>query len=189
MKILVIDNYDSFTYNLVQYIQRITGELPDVYRNDKITAKEAKAYDKILLSPGPGIPDEAGNLKEIIRECGPTTSMFGVCLGVQAIAEVFGGTIINLEQVYHGVSSSIIQTKEEEFIFDNVSKVFEGARYHSWIVSREGLPQDLKITAIDEDANIMALKHAEYDVRGVQFHPESILTTEGMTMIENWIKN
>ncbi len=189
MKILVIDNYDSFTYNLVQYIQRITGELPDVYRNDKITAKEAKTYDKILLSPGPGIPDEAGNLKDIIKECAPKTSIFGVCLGVQAIAEVFGGSLINLDQVYHGVSSSIIQTKEKDNIFDGVSKVFDGARYHSWIVSREDLPQDLKITAIDEDANIMALKHDKYDVKGVQFHPESILTTEGMRMIENWINN
>ena len=189
MKILVIDNYDSFTYNLVQYIQRVTGELPDVYRNDKITAEEAKAYDKILLSPGPGIPDEAGNLKNIIKECGPTKSIFGVCLGVQAIAEVFGGSISNLNQVYHGISSSIIQTKEEDFIFNNVSKVFDGARYHSWIVNREDLPKELKITAIDEDASIMALKHADYDVRGVQFHPESILTTEGMTMIKNWINN
>lgn len=189
MKILVIDNYDSFTYNLVQYIQRITGELPDVFRNDKISVEEAKAYDKILLSPGPGIPDEAGNLKAIIKECGPCTSMFGVCLGVQAIAEVFGGSISNLDQVYHGISSSIIQTKDTDYVFNDVSKVFDGARYHSWIVNREDLPQELKITAIDEDANIMALKHTEYDVRGVQFHPESILTTEGMKMIENWINN
>lgn len=189
MKILVIDNYDSFTYNLVQYIQRVTGELPDVFRNDKITPEEAMAYDKILLSPGPGIPDEAGNLKDIIKICGPHKSMFGVCLGVQAIAEVFGGTIINLEQVYHGVSSPIIQTKVEETLFDGVSKVFEGARYHSWIVSRDGLPEELKVTAIDEDASIMALKHEKYDVKGVQFHPESILTTEGMKMIENWINN
>ncbi len=189
MKILVIDNYDSFTYNLVQYIQRITGEMPDVFRNDKITPEEAKSYDKILLSPGPGIPDEAGNLKSIIEECAPTCSIFGVCLGVQAIAEVFGGSLINLSQVYHGVSSSIIQTKEKDVIFEGVSKVFDGARYHSWIVSREGLPEELKITAIDEDAAIMALKHTEYDVHGVQFHPESILTKEGMKMIENWINN
>lgn len=189
MKILVIDNYDSFTYNLVQYIQRITGVLPDVFRNDKITGEEAMAYDKILLSPGPGVPDEAGNLKAIIKHCAPHRSLFGVCLGVQAIAEVFGGTITNLDKVYHGVSSSMIQTKEQDYIFNNVPKVFEAARYHSWIVSRETLPAELKITAIDEDASIMALKHNEYDVHGVQFHPESILTKEGLTMIQNWIEN
>jgi len=189
MKILVIDNYDSFTYNLVQYVQRITGEMPEVFRNDKISAEEAMAYDKILLSPGPGIPDEAGNLKDIIAKCGKEKSILGVCLGVQAIAEVYGGSLINLSQVFHGVSSPIIQTKESDPLFQNVSKVFEGARYHSWIVSRENLPKCLKITAIDEDANIMALRHAEYDVKGVQFHPESILTTEGMKIIENWIKH
>lgn len=189
MKILVIDNYDSFTYNLVQYIQRITGELPDVYRNDKITAEEAMAYDKILLSPGPGIPDEAGNLKDIIEKCAPSKSIFGVCLGVQAIGEVFGGSLTNLDQVFHGVASSMIKTKEEDFIFDGLDKVFDGARYHSWIVNRKDLPECLKITAIDEDANIMALKHTEYDVRGVQFHPESILTKGGIKIIENWIKS
>lgn len=188
MKILVIDNYDSFTYNLVQYIQRITGELPDVFRNDKISAEEAMAYDKILLSPGPGIPDEAGNLKDIIEKCAPHKSIFGVCLGLQAIGEVFGGSLINLDQVFHGVASSMIKTKEKENLFDGLPKVFDGARYHSWIVSREGLPKTLTITAIDEDANIMALKHTEYDVRGVQFHPESILTKDGIKIIENWIK-
>ena len=189
MKILVVDNYDSFTYNLVQYIQRITGELPDVYRNDKITAQEAMAYDKILLSPGPGIPDEAGNLKNIIKKCAPHKSMFGVCLGVQAIAEVFGGSLINMDKVYHGVASSMILTKEKDYIFDGVSKVFDGARYHSWIVNRSTLPTSLRITAIDEDACVMALKHESYDLHGVQFHPESILTKEGMTMLENWIKH
>ncbi len=189
MKILVIDNYDSFTYNLVQYVERVTGARPDVFRNDKIRPKEALSYNKILLSPGPGIPEEAGNLKAIIRECAPQKSIFGVCLGLQAVAEVFGASLINLKQVYHGVSSAIIQTKEKDFIFDGINKVFDGARYHSWIVNREKLPEVLRITAIDEEANIMALKHAEYDVRGVQFHPESILTKEGLRMIENWIKN
>ncbi len=189
MNILVIDNYDSFTYNLVQYIQRITGQLPDVYRNDKITAQEAMAYDKILLSPGPGIPDEAGNLKDIIKVCAPHKSIFGVCLGLQAIGEVFGASLINLDQVFHGVATAMIKTKEEDVIFEGVPKVFDAARYHSWIVSREQLPECLKITAIDEEANIMALKHAEYDVRGVQFHPESILTKDGIKIIENWINN
>jgi anthranilate synthase component 2 len=187
-KILVIDNYDSFTYNLVHYIKNVTGELPDVFRNDKITGKEALKYDKILLSPGPGIPDEAGNLKEIIKTCAPTKSILGVCLGLQAIAEVFGGSLYNMNKVYHGVSSPIIKTKENEILFDELPKVFDGARYHSWMVNREGLPQQLKITAIDEEAQIMALSHAEYDVKGVQFHPESILTEYGGKIIKNWIE-
>ncbi len=189
MKILVVDNYDSFTYNLVHYIKNVTGELPDVFRNDKITGAEAMKYDKILLSPGPGIPDEAGNLKEIIKTCGPTKSILGVCLGVQAIAEVYGGSLYNMNKVYHGVSSPIIKTKEDEPLFDGMPKVFEGARYHSWIVNREGLPQHLKVTAIDEEAQIMALRHAEYDVKGVQFHPESILTEQGDIIIRNWIES
>lgn len=188
-KILVIDNYDSFTYNLVHYIKNVTGTLPDVIRNDKITGKEALLYNKILLSPGPGIPDEAGNLKEIIKTCASTTSIFGVCLGMQAIAEVFGGSLLNMNRVYHGVSSSIIKTKEEDSIFNELPKVFEGARYHSWIVNREDLPQNLKVTAIDEDAQVMALKHTEYDVKGVQFHPESILTEYGGMIIKNWIES
>ncbi len=188
-KILVIDNYDSFTYYLVHYIKDVTGELPDVFRNDKITAKEAMEYDKILLSPGPGIPDEAGNLKDIIKHCAPKKSIFGVCLGLQAIAEVFGGTLSNMNTVYHGVSSPIIITRERDSVFDGMPKVFEGARYHSWIVNREGLPQSLKVTAIDEEAQIMALKHTEFDVRGVQFHPESILTENGAKIIENWINS
>lgn len=189
MKILVVDNYDSFTYNLVQYIKNVTGELPDVFRNDKITGTEAMKYDKILLSPGPGIPDEAGNLKEIIKTCGSTKSILGVCLGVQAIAEVYGGSLYNMNKVYHGVSSPIIKTKEVEPLFNGMPKVFEGARYHSWIVNREGLPQHLKVTAIDEEAQIMALRHNEYDVKGVQFHPESILTEHGDIIIRNWIEN
>jgi anthranilate synthase component 2 len=188
-KILVVDNYDSFTYNLVHYIKDITGVLPDVIRNDKITGKEASKYDKILLSPGPGIPDEAGNLKEIIKTCASTKSIFGVCLGMQAIAEVFGGSLFNMNKVYHGISSPIIKTKEEDTIFNKVPKVFDGARYHSWIVNREGLPDEIKITAIDEEAQIMALKHNKYDVKGVQFHPESILTEHGKTIIENWINS
>jgi anthranilate synthase component II len=188
-KILVVDNYDSFTYNLVHYIKNVTGEMPDVYRNDKITAQEALKYKKILLSPGPGIPDEAGNLKDIIKVCAPHCSILGVCLGVQAIGEVFGGTLINMNKVYHGVSSPIIRTKELEPMFEGLPKVFEGARYHSWIVNREGLPQSLVVTAIDEEAQIMALRHAEYDVRGVQFHPESILTENGQLIITNWVNS
>jgi len=188
-KIVVIDNYDSFTYNLVQYIKNVTGELPDVFRNDKITGQEALAYDKILLSPGPGIPDEAGNLKEIIQTCAPTRSILGVCLGLQAIGEVFGGTLINMNKVYHGVASPITQTQEYEPLFDNVPRVFDAGRYHSWMVNREGLPSELIITAIDENNQIMGLRHKTYDVRGVQFHPESILTEYGGMMIKNWIDN
>lgn len=185
--ILVVDNYDSFTYNLVHYIKDVTGEMPDIFRNDKITAKEALKYDKILLSPGPGIPDEAGNLKDIIRTCAPTCNILGVCLGVQAIAEVFGGSLFNMNKVYHGVASPIIRTQVEEELFSDIPKVFDAARYHSWMVSREGLPEELLITAIDEEAQVMALKHRDYEVRGVQFHPESILTPEGHKMIENWL--
>jgi len=188
-KILVVDNYDSFTYNLVHYIKDITGVLPDVFRNDKITAKEALEYDKILLSPGPGVPDEAGNLKNIIKECASTKSVFGVCLGMQAIAEVFGGSLFNMNKVYHGIASPIIKTKEDDTIFNDIPKVFDGARYHSWIVNRDDLPTEIKITAIDEEAQIMALKHETYDVKGVQFHPESILTEHGKTIIKNWIEN
>jgi anthranilate synthase component 2 len=172
-KIVVIDNYDSFTYNLVQYIKNVTGELPDVFRNDKIT----------------GIPDEAGNLKEIIKTCAPTRSILGVCLGLQAIGEVFGGNLINMNKVYHGVASPITQTQEYEPLFDNVPRVFDAGRYHSWIVNREGLPNELIITAVDENNLIMGLRHATYDVKGVQFHPESILTEYGGMMIKNWIDN
>jgi anthranilate synthase component 2 len=186
-KIVVIDNYDSFTYNLVQYIKNVTGVLPDVYRNDKITGQEALAYDKILLSPGPGVPDEAGKLKEIIKTCAPTRSILGVCLGLQAIGEVFGGSLINMNKVYHGVASPITQTQEYEPLFDNVPRIFDAGRYHSWMVNREGLPNELIITAVDENNQIMGLRHATYDVKGVQFHPESILTEYGGMMIKNWI--
>jgi anthranilate synthase component 2 len=186
-KIIVIDNYDSFTYNLVHYIKNVTKVMPDVVRNDKITGAEVLAYDKILLSPGPGIPDEAGNLKEIIKTCAPSKSILGVCLGLQAIGEVFGGTLFNLNKVYHGVSSPMTQTQEYEPLFDGVPRVFEAARYHSWMVNRENLPEELIVTSVDEEDQIMSLRHAIYDVRGVQFHPESILTEFGGLMIKNWI--
>ena len=189
MKILVVDNYDSFTYNLVHYIKNITGQLPDVKRNDEITAQKALKYDKILLSPGPGIPDEAGNLKDIIRTCAPAKHMLGVCLGMQAIAEIFGGTLSNLNKVYHGVASPIYKTEEYETLFNNVPDTFDGARYHSWIVNKNNLPDKLKITAVDDENLIMALKHTEYNVKGVQFHPESILTEYGGMIIKNWIES
>ncbi|MFZ5939735.1 MAG: anthranilate synthase component II [Bacteroidota bacterium] len=189
MKILVIDNYDSFTYNLVHYIERVLKEPVEVRRNDKLTIEEAGLYDKILISPGPGIPDEAGLTKEIIRTYAPVKSILGVCLGHQAIAEVFGGSIRNMNQVFHGVSSMMTQTGPEDYLFAGVPKQFEAGRYHSWIVEKDDLPAELEITALSEEGLIMALKHREYDVRGVQFHPESVLTEYGGLMILNWLNH
>lgn len=187
MKILVIDNYDSFTYNLVQYIERIAGTEVTVARNDKITLDEVAAYDKIVISPGPGIPDEAGITKSLIKKYGPEKSILGVCLGQQAIAEVYGGTIRNLSTVYHGVSSEMEQTVQDELLFKGIPGKFDAGRYHSWIVEEETLPGSLEVTARDVDGDIMALRHREHDVRGVQFHPESVLTEFGGMMIKNWI--
>jgi len=188
MKVLVLDNYDSFTYNLVHIIEKILGQKIDVFRNDEISLEEIEKYDKIILSPGPGIPDEAGILKDVIREYAPTKSMFGVCLGEQAIAEVFGGKLTNLTEVHHGVSSKMT-VLDDDVIFADVPEVFDGGRYHSWIVSKENLPDSLKVTCVDSEGEIMALRHKEYDVAGVQFHPESVLTEAGEKMIENFLKN
>lgn len=187
MKILVIDNYDSFTYNLVQYIERIAGTEVTVARNDKIALDEVVAYDKIVISPGPGIPDEAGISKAVIETYGPQKSILGVCLGHQAIAEVYGGRIRNLDTVYHGVSSEIEQTVANEPLFRGIPGKFDAGRYHSWIVEAEPFPESLEVTAANGDGDIMALRHKEYDVRGVQFHPESVLTEFGGMMIKNWI--
>ncbi|MCK5825061.1 MAG: aminodeoxychorismate/anthranilate synthase component II [Ichthyobacteriaceae bacterium] len=188
MKTLVLDNYDSFTYNLVHIIENYLGHDVDVFRNDEISLEEIEKYDKIILSPGPGIPDEAGILKDVIRKYASTKSIFGVCLGEQAIAEVFGGELKNLTNVHHGVSSKMIVT-QDDVLFNDVPKEFEGGRYHSWIVSKENLPDVLKVTCEDEEGAIMAIRHKEYDVSGVQFHPESVLTEAGSTMIENFLKN
>ena len=149
---------------------------------------ELEKFDKILLSPGPGIPDEAGLLKDVIKKFGPIKSIFGVCLGLQAIGEVFGGTLTNLEKVYHGVATKVTQT-EDDFIFNDLPKETEVGRYHSWVVSTENLPEDLIITSIDENGQIMSMKHAKYDVRGVQYHPESVLTPNGKKILENWLNN
>jgi len=189
MKILVIDNYDSFTYNLVHYIERVIKVPVEVRRNDKLEPGEVEAYDKILISPGPGIPDEAGLTKEIIRRFGPVKSILGVCLGHQAIAEVFGGTISNMNQVFHGISSQMKQTVDDEYLFAGVPAEFEAGRYHSWIVDKESLPADLEVTAVSEEGLIMAMRHRNYDVRGVQFHPESVLTEYGGLMILNWLNH
>jgi anthranilate synthase component 2 len=187
MKIVVIDNYDSFTYNLVHYLEDLNAEVT-VFRNDEFELEELEKFDKILLSPGPGIPDEAGLLKDVIKKFAPAKSIFGVCLGLQAIGEVFGGTLTNLEKVYHGVATKVTQV-EDDFIFTDLPKETEVGRYHSWVVATENLPEDLIITSIDENGQIMSMKHAIYDVRGVQYHPESVLTPNGKKILENWLKN
>jgi anthranilate synthase component 2 len=188
MKILVLDNYDSFTYNLVQVIESISGEKVEVRRNDRISLEEIERYDKIVLSPGPGVPDEAGILKEVIRAYAGKKSILGVCLGHQAIGEVFGGTLTNLERVYHGVATDMTLEVDDEPVFRDVPHKFAGGRYHSWIVDRATLPACLEVTATEEHGQIMAMRHKEYDVRGVQFHPESVLTGYGRKMLENWVK-
>ncbi|MDR6158017.1 anthranilate synthase component 2 [Chryseobacterium sp. SLBN-27] len=188
-KVLVFDNYDSFTYNLVQMIERILETKVDVVKNDEISLEEIDKYDKIVLSPGPGIPEEAGILLELIKKYAPTKSILGVCLGQQAIAEAFGGSLINLSEIFHGVATSAELIKPGTKIFKNLSSGLEVGRYHSWVVNREGFPEELEITAVDKDGMIMALQHKTYDVHGVQFHPESILTPEGETIIRNFLLN
>jgi anthranilate synthase component 2 len=187
MKIVVIDNYDSFTYNLVHYLEDLNAEVT-VFRNDEFELEELEKFDKILLSPGPGVPDEAGLLKAVIKKYAPTKSIFGVCLGLQAIGEVFGGKLTNLEKVYHGVATKVTQI-EDDFIFNDLPKETEVGRYHSWVVANENLPEELIITSIDENGQIMSMKHSTYDVRGVQYHPESVLTPNGKKILENWLKN
>lgn len=187
MKIAVIDNYDSFTYNLVHYLEDLNANVT-VFRNDEFELNELEKFDKILLSPGPGIPDEAGLLKEVIKKYAATKSIFGVCLGLQAIGEVFGGTLTNLEKVYHGVATKVSKT-EDDFIFNDLPNEFEVGRYHSWVVSNENLPADLIVTSTDENGQIMSMKHANFDIRGVQYHPESVLTPYGKKILENWLSH
>jgi len=190
-KILVFDNYDSFTYNLVQIIEKITGtsKCIDVFRNNEISLKQIDKYDKIIISPGPGIPSEAGILLEMIKKYASKKEIFGVCLGQQAIAEAFGGSLTNLSEIYHGVASKIYIINEDKKIFDGLPIEFDAGRYHSWVVSDENFPEELEITALDNKGMIMALKHKTYDVHAVQFHPESILTPLGKKIIENFILN
>ena len=186
MKILVIDNYDSFTYNLVHYLEDLDCEVT-VKRNDQLTLEEVDAFQKIVLSPGPGLPDEAGLLKTIIKTYAPTKSILGVCLGQQAIAEVYGGSLINLDAVYHGVSTKVTTCVNDESLFDGLDKTINVGRYHSWVVD-PNLPQELEATSIDENGQVMSLRHKVYDLRGVQFHPESVLTPQGKKILENWIR-
>ena len=188
MKILIIDNYDSFTYNLVHMVEKITNQLPTVFRNDEITLEDIDNYDMIMLSPGPGIPNEAGILKEIIRSYAGKKPIFGVCLGLQAIVEVFGGSIINMDQVFHGVATSMKVINSNAVIFNGIPKEFEAARYHSWIASNENFPADLEITAEDEEGGIMAIRHSHFPISAVQFHPESILTELGEQIVKNFIE-
>ncbi|MDO6597907.1 aminodeoxychorismate/anthranilate synthase component II [Oceanihabitans sp. 2_MG-2023] len=187
IKVLVIDNYDSFTYNLVHYLEDLNCEVT-VKRNDKLTIEEVDAYNKIVLSPGPGIPEEAGLLKDIIKTYAPTKSILGVCLGQQAIGEVFGGSLINLDNVFHGVATEVKITVNDESLFKGLEKVFHVGRYHSWVVDTN-LPETLEATSFDENGQIMSLRHKIYDVRGVQYHPESVLTPNGKKILENWVNN
>lgn len=185
ISVLVIDNYDSFVYNLVHYLEELDCRVT-VWRNNEIDLDAVKDFDKILLSPGPGIPEEAGLLKKVISEYAPTKSILGVCLGQQAIGEVFGGQLVNLSAVFHGVSSKIRQCVLDEVLFQDLEEELEVGRYHSWIVDKN-LPISLEATSYDESGQVMSLRHKEYDVRGVQFHPESVLTPQGKKMLKNWV--
>ncbi len=191
MKILIFDNYDSFTYNLVHVVEKITHTKTDVFRNDKIPLEKINEYDKIILSPGPGLPSESGLLLQLIKEYASSKSILGVCLGQQAIAEAFGGNLVNLKEDYHGVATKITvkenRNKSENDIFKDLPDELEVGRYHSWIVAKANFPNDLEITAEDENGFIMALRHKTFDVQGVQFHPESVLTPEGEKMMRNWL--
>lgn len=190
MKILLIDNYDSFTYNLFQYLEEEGGKDIEVtvWRNDQFDIADVQAFDKIVLSPGPGIPSEAGLLKQVVETYAPTKPILGVCLGEQAIGEVFGGTLFNLPHVFHGVQTPV-HIVGEDYIFQNLDNTEQVGRYHSWVVQKEGLPTTLQITALSDEGQIMALKHTTYDVHGIQFHPESILTPNGRKMIRNFVNH
>jgi anthranilate synthase component II len=188
MKILVFDNYDSFTYNLVHLVEKITHTKVDVYRNDQIALEKIKEYDKIILSPGPGIPSEAGLLLDVIKEYASTKSILGVCLGHQAIGEAFGGELKNLDTVFHGVATPCHLSSDSE-LFKGLPEEIEVGRYHSWVVKDEGFPEVLEVTARDNNNYIMGLQHKTYDVQGVQFHPESVLTPDGEAILRNWLKN
>ena len=187
VKILLFDNYDSFTYNLVHVIKSLGYEDVDVYRNDKIELSQIDQYDKIILSPGPGIPYEAGLMMQLIEQYADKKSILGVCLGHQAIGEAFGGTLENIPTVFHGVQTAI-NIVSEDYIFAGLPKQIQAGRYHSWIVSNKNLPADIEVTASDDQGDIMALKHKKFDLHGVQFHPESILTPDGKRIIQNFIE-
>jgi len=188
MKILVLDNYDSFVYNLVHYIKQLGFEDVDVFRNDKISLEDVAKYDKILLSPGPGIPEEAGIMLDLIKKYASSKSILGVCLGHQAIAESFGGELENMSEVLHGVGNTM-KIVAEDVIYTGLPSSFEVGRYHSWQVKKGSLGDAFKLTAIDEHDNVMSIRHETYDVVGVQYHPESILTENGLAIVRNWLNN
>jgi anthranilate synthase component 2 len=188
MKILIFDNYDSFTYNLVHLVKELGFTDVDVYRNDKIALEDIAKYDKIILSPGPGIPSEAGLLLPLIKEYAGKKPILGVCLGHQAIGEAFGAKLSNLEDVYHGVATKI-EVIKPDYLFEGLDRELEVGRYHSWIVDKEGLPGCIEVTAVDNNGQIMALRHKEYDIHGVQFHPESVLTPAGEIIVKNFLNN
>lgn len=187
MNVLMLDNYDSFTYNLVHILQAL-GARVEVFRNDQIAVEDAVLYDKIILSPGPGLPEESGVLLPLIARYAPEKSILGVCLGHQAIGEVFGGKLVNMNRVVHGKAKNTIVV-QQDLLFEGLPQQFETGRYHSWVVDRETFPEALEITAIDDDGFVMALRHRHYNVRGVQFHPESVMTPDGVKMLENWLKS
>jgi len=187
-RILIVDNYDSFTYNLYHLIKELGFLNIEVLRNDKLTLNDVESFGKIILSPGPGVPSEAGWLCDIIQRYASKKSMLGVCLGHQAIAEVFGARLLNLKEVFHGVTTPV-QVVKPDMLFEGLPDTFEVGRYHSWVVDSVGFPSSLDVTAIDADGSIMALRHREYDVRGIQFHPESILTPTGARILGNWLSN
>ena len=186
MKILVLDNYDSFTYNLVYIIRQLGfGVQMDVFRNDKISLDAVEGYDKIVLSPGPGVPEEAGIMPELLKRYSATKSILGVCLGHQAIGEAFGGSLTNLSEVLHGVASKV--TVSPDLLFEGIPDTFSIGRYHSWVINESTLSKDLEVIGRTPDQQIMAIRHKTFDVRGVQFHPESILTENGVAIMKNWL--
>jgi anthranilate synthase component 2 len=188
-RILMIDNYDSFTYNLVHIVKKLGYEI-DVFRNDKISIEDVGRYKKIMLSPGPGIPSEAGILQEVVKTYAASKSILGVCLGHQCIGEVFGGKLTNLDKVFHGIATPImLSNSKDEILFNGLPDSFLVGRYHSWVVDAAGFPEVLEVTAVDDSGKVMALKHKKFDVRGVQFHPESILTEFGEKILENWLSS
>ena len=194
-RILVFDNYDSFTYNLVHLVEKLLKQKVEVYRNDRIPLEKVKEYDKIILSPGPGVPSEAGLLLPLIREYAASKSILGVCLGHQAIGEAFGGQLVNLSTVYHGVATPVSVLKGGDGwrgggndVFAGLPETLEVGRYHSWVISEESWPDELEVTARDEKDFIMGLRHKRFDVQGVQFHPESVLTPMGEKILANWLK-
>ena len=186
-KILVLDNYDSFTYNLVHIIRELGfGDRLDIVRNDKMSVQEVDAYTDILLSPGPGVPADAGIMPEVLKRYSSTKNILGVCLGHQAIGEAFGGTLYNLPVVYHGMTTPVHISGDRE-LYKDIPETFTICRYHSWVISPENLPDELEVTAVDPNGQIMGIKHRSFNVRGVQYHPESIMTEHGKQIIQNWL--